>query len=112
MLYPTGLEANGTAAWLMSGLFADPPSPASRTAFAGDWDMLAAIDVAAPGIVVTRELLDAVAEAFAANDYQALTASEIVAIVGPLPSYPSGLVRISDSNPAIDGWSIDKPGRY
>lgn len=110
MLYPTGLEANGTVLWFLNGLFGDAPPPVTLPT-PRDWDPLSAIDSAAPGLVVTRERLDAVQAAYVAGGLQPLTAAAIVAIVGPLPPYPSGLVRLADSNPAIDGWSIDRPGR-
>lgn len=72
------------------------------------YDFIAAIEDAAPGIVVQREMIDAVAAAWLQNGRVALTAPEIVDLVGPLPDYPTGLPRWPDQYggmPDPRGWT-------
>ncbi|HEV2673390.1 MAG TPA: hypothetical protein VGV37_02545 [Aliidongia sp.] len=58
------------------------------------YDLVAAIDIAAPGIVLQRESLDAVADAYVAGGSVPLTNAQIVAIAGPLPPVPTSIPRI------------------
>jgi hypothetical protein len=97
-----------------------------------NYDLPGAIETLAPGVVVQREMVDAVDIAYAANGYQALTSAQVIAalqtpppsdtvktlanaptlpVVFPVqpPPYPTGLPRFADSNPATDGWCIDAP---
>lgn len=72
------------------------------------YDFIAAIEDAAPGIVVQREMIDAVADAWEENGRVALTAETIIALVGPLPDYPTGLPRWPDQYggmPDPRGWT-------
>lgn len=98
----------------------------------GDYDLLDPIDTFLQGVVLQREVYDAVKLAFAADGHLPLTAAQTIAavqtappegIISPrcnvptlpvvfpvvLPPYPTGLPRFADSNPASDGWSIDNP---
>lgn len=99
-----------------------------------NYDPIAPIDEFAPGVVLQREVQDAVYVAYQDNNFHPLTAAEVVAglqvappsdfpvfgsntnvptlpVVFPvtLPAFPTGLPRFADSNPASDGWSIDNP---
>lgn len=78
----------------------------TSTLVAVNYDFIAAIEAAAPGVVIQRANLDAVSAAWLANNQVALSTAAIVALVGPLPAYPTGMKRFPDSNPAPDGWSI------
>ena len=51
-----------------------------------NYDLVAAIDTLAPGIVLQRDILDGCAAAYAAGGYRPLTAAQIVAVTGPLPA--------------------------
>ena len=51
------------------------------------------------GIVVQRSILDGLAAAYAANSYQPLSPTQILAVTGPSPLYPTSLRRNADSNP-------------
>lgn len=78
-----------------------------------NYDFLAELQRYAPGVVVQREILDGMAAQYAANGYTPLTQAQVLAITGPLPKLPSGLVRLADSNPSPrDKWSIDNPARF
>jgi len=48
-----------------------------------------------PGLVPTREIVDAIMLAWAANRYQPLSAAQVLAITGPAPVYPASLPRLS-----------------
>ena len=50
------------------------------------YDLVAAFDSLAPGLVLQRADLDAVAAAYAANGFQPLTSAQMIAAVGPLPA--------------------------
>ena len=63
---------------------------------------------ACPGSVLTREVEAAIA-GLADGSSAAAIAAAVTAITGALPSYPAGLKRFADSNPASDGWSVDRP---
>ena len=62
---------------------------------------------ACPGVVLTREVEAALAGLSEASSAAAIQAA--VTPIAPLPAYPAGLKRFADSNPASDGWSIDRP---
>ncbi|HEY2068269.1 MAG TPA: hypothetical protein VGG48_01845 [Rhizomicrobium sp.] len=69
------------------------------------YDYWSVLDTMAPGVVATRELVDAVAARYAANDYTALTQDQVLAITGPLPLPPASMPRFADSNEdPFDGW--------
>ena len=63
------------------------------TAGSPNYDLIGAIDALAPGTVVTRERLDGVAAAYAANGFQPLTQAQIVAVTGPPPPPLSSIPR-------------------
>jgi hypothetical protein len=90
-------------------------------------DIAGVIDIYFPGIVVQRNLTEAVGEWL--SRYGAVSDADVPAIlalantlldddvVSPyvpttqdhyagLPPYPTGLTRFPDANPAPDGWSI------
>lgn len=65
----------------------------------------------APGLWMTRAIEDAIMAQYQANNSQPLSQAQVLAIVGPLPAYPTGLKRFADSNPdPVDGWALDAPG--
>lgn len=95
--------------------------------------LTAAFYTACPGIVLTREIDDALSAAYQAGGYRPMTDAAIRAIVlplagGALPPQPTvllpidgdlahgtvatfakGLKRFADSNPCPrDGWSIER----
>lgn len=73
------------------------------------YSLRSALYAAAPGVVPTREVDDAMAAQYIANGYTPLTTPQILAITGPLPAYPAGLPRFAGSNEAPgDHWSIDQ----
>lgn len=74
------------------------------------YDPRSALYAFGPGVVPTRDTDDALEAQYTANNFTPLTQAQVLAITGPLPAYPAGLPRFSDSNPATDGWSIDKRG--
>jgi hypothetical protein len=55
------------------------------------YDLIAAIDRAAPGVVLQREIIDGCAAAYAAGGYVPLTDAQIVAVIGPLPVAPTSI---------------------
>lgn len=63
------------------------------------YDLLAAFQQFAPGVVLQRSIEDGLATQYAANGYTPLTQAQVVAIAGPLPAYPTSLPRFADSNP-------------
>ncbi len=97
-----------------------------------NYDFLAALQQFGPGVVVTREVLDAMAVTYAANGFTPLTSAQVLAAVNTaatqiaaqlanvkppiaqnftppittgLPTYPKGLPRFPDSNESPrDGW--------
>lgn len=72
------------------------------------FDLTEAFDKACPGVVLTRDI-DAAIHALGAQPSQsAILAAVLPLIGGSLPVFPSGLKRFADSNPASDGWSIDR----
>jgi hypothetical protein len=70
------------------GVDTPPVAPGTST-----YDYIAVIDLLAPGVVLQREILDGVSAAYAANNFQPLTQAQVVAVTGPLPSYPTTLKR-------------------
>ncbi len=56
-----------------------------------NYDLIAAIDMLAPGVVLQRETLDGVATAYAVNGFQPLTQAQVIAVTGPLPVYPTSI---------------------
>jgi hypothetical protein len=65
----------------------------------------------APGVLLTRDIETALGAQYAANGNTPLTQGQVLAIVGPLPAYPTGMKRFADSNPdPHDGWAIDNQG--
>lgn len=62
--------------------------------FDPSYDLIAAIDTLAPGIVLQRATLDGVAAAWAANGFQPLTQDQVVAVTGPLPIFPTTIRRM------------------
>lgn len=76
-------------------------------------DFRAAFYAYAPGVVLTRDIETALAAQYVANGNVPLTQGQVLAIVGPLPTYPVGMKRLSDSNPCPrDGWAIDTEGAF
>ena len=96
------------------------------------FDLLGAVQQDAPGVVVQREVLDAVSVAYRAGGQLPMSPAAVVTalqyappetpsgglaptlgVTFPvlLPPYPTGLPRFVDSNPDIDGWALDAPGR-
>jgi hypothetical protein len=90
------------------------------------YSFAAAIDTLLPGVVMQREILDGTELAWRMGGHVPLTQETLLAGlqtappgeleangVAPtegvpfpveLPSYPTGLPRFADSNPATDGW--------
>lgn len=67
------------------------------------WDVLS---LYAPGVVATRDVIDAIAARYAANGYTPLTQDQVIAITGPLPPVPTKLPRFYDNDPdPFDGWA-------
>lgn len=67
-------------------------------------DYLDVIDAFLPGVVPSRDLVDALSAAHGAGT--AMTEANVLAINGPLPVEDTGLPRFADSNPAPrDGWT-------
>lgn len=64
-----------------------------------NYDVLSAFDTFAPGVVLQRATWDALNEQYAANGYTPLTQAQVVAIAGPLPTYPTTLPRYPDGEP-------------
>lgn len=75
-----------------------------------NYDLRDALYAFAPGVLPTRAIDDALAAQYAANGFVELTQGQVLAIVGPLPSYPAGLPRFPDSNPSTDGWYVRRSG--
>lgn len=73
------------------------------------FDLTEAFDQACPGVVLTREIDAAIHALPGQPDAATIRAAVLPLIGGSLPLYPSGLKRFADSNPASDGWSIDRP---
>jgi len=63
------------------------------------YDLIAAIDLYAPGVILQQAVLDGVATAYAANGYRPVTQAQVLAVTGPLPAAPTELPRFADSNP-------------
>lgn len=63
------------------------------------YDLLAAFQQYAPGVVLQRSIEDGLAVAYAAGGYAPLTQAQVLAVTGPLPIYPTSLPRFADSNP-------------
>lgn len=77
----------------------------------GKYDPRSAFYLYAPGLLLTRDLEQAIVAQYAANNFTPLTQAQVLAITGPLPAYPTGLPRFADSNPdPVDGWALDAPG--
>jgi hypothetical protein len=97
--------------------------------FLSDFDIASVIDLYFPGLVVQRNLTEAVGHWLLYHDgvvtdadvpailalANEFLADDVVAPYVPttqnhypltLPPYPTGLPRFPDSNPAPDGWSI------
>jgi hypothetical protein len=91
------------------------------------YDLLSAIDILFPGLVVQRSLWDAAEARFVSkgSPLDSTDVTPILAVVntfdqdgagympsGPgvyplaLPTYPTSMPRFPDSNPPPDGWSI------
>lgn len=76
------------------------------------YNILTALEQFAPGVVLTRDIDAALGAQYAANGYTPLTSVQVLAIVGPLPAFPSGMPRFEDSNPAVDGWALDRRQKF
>lgn len=63
------------------------------------YDLIAAIDLYAPGVILQREVQDGVAAAYEANLCTPVTEAQVLAVTGPLPVAPTELPRFADSNP-------------
>jgi hypothetical protein len=63
------------------------------------YDLIAAIDRYAPGLILQRAVLDGVAAAYVAGGYVPVTQAQVLAVTGPLPVAPTSLRRFADSNP-------------
>lgn len=112
-------------------LLSDADVTASVTSLL-NYDLMAAIDILFPGVVVQRNLIDAAQAALIAKG-SPLASTDVTAILvaanvlgvsydattdavyvpteaaeyeTTLPTYPTGMPRFPDSNPAPDGWSI------
>jgi hypothetical protein len=73
------------------------------------YDVHTALLQYAPGFVMTRDLEAALLAQYAANGYTPLTQGQVLAITGTPPAFPTGLKRLSDSNPCPrDGWATDR----
>lgn len=80
---------------------------------ADQYDLHTALYTFAPGVEMTRDIESALALRYQQNGYTPLTQAQVLAITGPLPPFPAGLPRFSDSNPdPRDGWALDARGRY
>lgn len=67
----------------------------------------------APGVLLTRELDDALGAQFMLNGGAALSQSQVLAIVGPLPAFPTSVPRLADSNPdPHTGWALDNQAAF
>lgn len=97
-----------------------------------NYDILSAIDLLFPGVVVQRNLIDAAMITVQINGGKALSESDVSAVLAlantldqadagyvptlpavyptTLPTYPTGMPRFPDSNPSPDGWSIANNG--
>ena len=95
-----------------------------------NYDLQTALELLAPGYLVTHEMLDAAAAQYATNGFTPLTSGQAQAVAlasaeaveaayeallppgadvypDPLPpQYPTGMPRLPDSNEATDGWTI------
>jgi hypothetical protein len=58
------------------------------------YDLVAAIDTLAPGVVLQRADLDGVASAYAAGGFSPLTAAQVIAVTGPLPAVLTSIRRM------------------
>lgn len=104
-------------------------------AIPANYDLLSAIDLLFPGVVVQRNLIDAARARLVAKNAP-LASSDVTGILAAtpnydsvvatpaslyptpnavyptaLPTYPTGLPRFPDSNPTPDGWSIVSDGK-
>lgn len=76
-------------------------------------DFREALATYAPGVVMTRDIETAMAAQYVANGNTPLTSGQVLAITGAPPAYPTGMKRLSDSNPCPrDGWAIDNEGAF
>ncbi len=64
-----------------------------------DYDVLGAFQEWAQGVVLQRSILDALEAQYASNGFAPLTQAQVVAIAGPLPVYPTTIIRWDESNP-------------
>lgn len=57
------------------------------------YDLVAAIETAAPGVVLQRAIVDGCAAAYALGGYVPLTTAQIIAVTGPLPAPVTSIPR-------------------
>jgi hypothetical protein len=92
---------NGEDIWFVTY---DIPWPGPNTV-----DYIALIEQYAPGVVVQREMIDALSLAYQLANFAPITSAQVLAIVGTLPVYPTSMPRFPDANGGMespDGWSI------
>jgi hypothetical protein len=82
-----GVQATLTTATLDAGagLMAQPDR---------NYDPRSALYAFAPGLIMTRELEASLVAQYATNGYTPLTESQVLAITGPLPAFPSTIKRL------------------
>lgn len=68
-------------------------TPSVTTSAGPLFDPIAIIDTMAPGLVLQRSLIDAVETALAANGFRPLTQAQVIAAIGPLPTFPTTIRR-------------------
>lgn len=67
------------------------------TAPANGYDPRDALYAFAPGMIMTRELEASLVAQYAANGFTPLTSGQVLAITGPLPTFPSTIPRLPEA---------------
>lgn len=83
------------------------------TAAPSNYDFRNAFYTFAPGVLMTRAIETALGAQYAANGYTPLSQSQVLAIAGTPPVFPTTMKRFADSNPdPRDGSALDNQGAF
>lgn len=64
------------------------------------YDPRSALFAFAPGVLMTREIEASLLAQYTANAFTPLTSAQVLAITGPLPVFPSTIVRLPEGSDA------------
>lgn len=73
-------------------------TPLPNPDWAANYDLLAAFDTYAPGVILQRPILDALSTAWIAGGFKPLTAAQIAAIAGPLPPLVTSIRKLPEGS--------------